>query len=258
MYYVGIDIAKDKHYVCILDDSKDLAIKSFGINSDIQGLLLLLKKLDSISLDKSNFLIALESTDAYSENMYEFLKEYNYKVVLLNSYQTAKYRDFSTIKKVKTDIIDSYIIAELLATGKYKASFISNDEYTSLKVLNRAKKSIENKIKNIKREISTAIAVVNPEITEVFPNIFSKTTLILLSKYPTATELKSASPEKLVRLFRKIKGNNFSLQKAKQVVNNATNSIYSGKAYKERSLTIKTNISIFCFYFKKKKLLKQK
>jgi type IV secretory pathway VirB4 component len=27
MYYVGVDIAKDKHYVCILDESKELACK---------------------------------------------------------------------------------------------------------------------------------------------------------------------------------------------------------------------------------------
>jgi len=258
MYYVGIDIAKDKHYICVLDEIKEFAIKPFSISSDIKGLLSLLKKLDSISLDKSNFLIGLESTGVYSENIYEFLKEYDYKVILLNSYQTSKYRDFSTIKKVKTDLIDSFVIAELLATGKYKASFISNDEYTSLKVLNRAKKSIENKIKNIKREISTAIAVANPEITEVFPNIFSKTALILLSNYPTATELKKALPEKLVKLFRKVKGNNFSLQKAKKVVNNATNSIYSGKAYKERSLMIKSNINILLLLLQEKEILEVK
>ena len=31
MYYVGVDIAKDKHYVCILDDAKELACKPFLI-----------------------------------------------------------------------------------------------------------------------------------------------------------------------------------------------------------------------------------
>ena len=258
MYYVGIDIAKDKHYVCVLDEARELAIKPFSIGNDIKGLLDLLKKLNSISLDKTSFLIGLESTGAYSENLYEFLKEYQYKVIILNSYQTAKYRDFSTIKKVKTDMIDSYIIAELLATGKYKASYISNDEYNSLKVLNRLKKSIENKIKNINRAISTAIAVCNPEITEVFPNIFSKTALILLKEYPTATELKQALPEKLVKLFRKVKGNNFSLQKAKQVVNNATNSIYSGKAYKERSLMIKSYINILLLLLQEKEAIEAK
>lgn len=38
MYYVGVDIAKEKHYVCILDDAKELACKPFWIYSDILGL----------------------------------------------------------------------------------------------------------------------------------------------------------------------------------------------------------------------------
>lgn len=47
--------------------------------------------------------------------------------MLLNSYQTVKYRDFITMKKVKNDSIDVYVIAELIATGKYKESHISNE-----------------------------------------------------------------------------------------------------------------------------------
>ena len=60
-------------------------------------------------------------------------------MILLNSYQTAKFRDFSRGRKIKNDSIDAYVIAELLSTGKYKESFISNDDYQSLKVLGRLK-----------------------------------------------------------------------------------------------------------------------
>ena len=95
----------------------------------------------------------------------------DYKVVLLNSYQTAKYRDFSTLKKIKNGYIDAYVIVQLLASRKYKASYISNKDYHNLKVLNRLKKSLDDKIKSIQREISTVIATVNPEIEKVFPNI---------------------------------------------------------------------------------------
>ncbi|MCD6191477.1 MAG: transposase, partial [Sulfurimonas sp.] len=69
----------------------------------------------------------------------------DYKVILLNSYQTAKYRDFSTMKKIKNDAIDALVIAELLASDKYKESYISNDDYQSLKVLGRLKKSLADK-----------------------------------------------------------------------------------------------------------------
>ena len=119
MYYVGVDIAKDKHYVCILDDAKELACKPFWIYSDILGLRELLKRISDLSLDSDDFIIGIESTGAFSENFYSYITDADYKVILLNSYQTSKYRDFSTLKKIKNDSIDAYVIAAYIgATGQ--------------------------------------------------------------------------------------------------------------------------------------------
>ena len=244
MYYVGVDIAKEKHYVCILDDTKELACKPFWIYSDILGLRELLKRLAELSLDMDDFIIGIESTGAFSENFYSYITDADYKVILLNSYQTAKYRDFSTLKKIKNDSIDAYVIAELLASAKYKASYISNEAYHDLKVLNRLKKSLDDKIKSIQREISTVVATVNPEIEKVFPNIFTKTAIAIIKAYPTAMDVSKATPEKLTKIFRHIKGNSFNLEKAKYLIELAKSSIYTGRALESRALMIKTNIKI--------------
>ena len=252
MYYVGVDIAKDKHYVCILDKDRELTCKPFWIYSDILGLRELLKRLAELSLDMDDFIIGIESTGAFSENFYSYITDADYKVILLNSYQTAKYRDFSTLKKVKNDSIDAYVIAELLATNKYKASYISNEAYHDLKVLNRLKKSLDDKIKTIKREISTVIATVNPEIEKVFPNIFTKTALTIIKEYPTSVDLKKTTIKRLLKLFRNIKGNNFSEVKAQHLIDLANSSIYAGRAKDARSLMIKTNIKILELYLQEK------
>jgi transposase len=242
MYYVGIDVAKERHYVCILDDAMELAVKPFWIYSDILGLRELVKRLANLSLDNDDFILAVESTGAFSENLYEYITDSDYKAILLNSYQTARYRDFRTMKKVKNDAIDAYVIAELLVSGKYKESYISNDDYHSLKVLGRLKRSIDEKIKTIKREISTVMATVNPEITKVFPNIFSKTALVTINAYPTAVDLQKATPKKLTKLFRHIKGNNFNEDKAQFLIDLAKTSVYHGRALKARALMIRTNL----------------
>jgi len=244
MFYVGIDVAKEKHYVCILDESKEFACKPFWIYSDILGLRELLNRLADLSLDSDDFIIGIESTGAFSENIYSYISDADYKVILLNSYQTAKYRDFSTLKKIKNDSIDAYVIAELLSSGKYKASYISNEDYHNLKVLNRLKKSLDDKIKTIKREISTVVATVNPEISNVFPNIFTKTALAIIKLYPTAMDIQKTTPKKLTKIFRHIKGNNFNEEKAKYLIDLANSSIYTGRAYESRALMIKTNITI--------------
>ena len=252
MYYVGVDIAKEKHYVCILDDTKELACKPFWIYSDILGLRELLKRLAELSLDMDDFIIGIESTGAFSENFYSYITDADYKVILLNSYQTAKYRDFSTLKKIKNDSIDAYVIAELLASAKYKASYISNEAYHDLKVLNRLKKSLDDKIKSIQREISTVVATVNPEIEKVFPNIFTKTAIAIIKAYPTAIDISKATPEKLTKIFRHIKGNSFNLEKAKYLIELAKSSIYTGRANESRALMIKTNIKILELYIQER------
>jgi len=244
MYYIGVDVAKDKHYICVLNDNGDLVLKPFWIYSDILGLTELIKRISELSLDRSDFIFAIESTGTFSENIYSYLTDSDYKVILLNSYQTAKYRDFSTLKKVKNDSIDAYVIAELLATGKYKSSYISNEDYHSLKVLNRLKKSLDDKIKTIKREISTVMATVNPEITNIFPNIFTKTAIAIIKVYPTAIDIQKATPKKLTKIFRHIKGNNFNEEKAIKLISLSKSSIYTGRACEARALMIKTNIKI--------------
>jgi len=253
MYYVGIDVAKEKHYVCILDDTGEIAVKPFWIYTDILGLRRLIERFADLSLDNDDFIIGLESTGAYSENLYEYITDSDYKAVLLNSYQTAKFRDFSTMKKIKNDTIDALVIAELLFAGKYKESHISNDAYHSLKMLGRSRKSLMDKIKTIKREISTVMATVNPEITKVFPNIFSKTALVVINQYPTAMHLQKATPKKLTRLFRHIKGNNFSEDKARFLIDLAQTSVYAGRAHKARASTITSYIRILELYCQEKK-----
>ena len=244
MYYVGIDVAKEKHYVCILDDTNEFAVKPFWIYSDILGLRELLKRMADISLNNDDFIIGVESTGAFSENLYEYITDADYKVILLNSYQTAKYRDFSTMRKIKNDAIDAYVIAELLSTNKYKESHISSDDYHSLKVLGRLNRSLSDKIKTIKREISTVMATVNPEITLVFKNIFTKSALAIIKDYPTAVDIQKATPKKLTKLFRHIKGNNFNEEKAKYLIELAKSSIYAGRANESRALMIRTHIKI--------------
>ncbi len=122
----------------------------------------------------------------------------------------------------------------------------------------------------LQREISTVMAIVNPEITSVFPNIFTKTAMAIIKEYPTAKDLqvttpkklckifrhiKGKTPKKLCKIFRHIKGNNFNEDKAKILIENAHNSIYSGRAKDARSLMITTNITILELILQEKALL---
>ena len=104
MYYIGIDVAKSFHVVSAIDENEVKVIsKPFKVDNSNDGFSNLLRILDSISVEKSQFLIGIEATGIYGENLLEYLISNGYSVKLLNPFQTTRYREQITMKKVKND-----------------------------------------------------------------------------------------------------------------------------------------------------------
>ena len=257
MNYVGIDIAKTFHVVTIIDENEVKVFKkAFRIENEIDGYSNLIKKLDSISTDKTNFLIGLEATGIYGENLLEFLLSKGYNVKLLNPFQTSRYREQTTMKKVKNDNIDSLMIALFLKDGKYSEGYVTNDEYQSLRTLYRNRNAIQNDMKDVKKRILTNIAVTFPEF-EYITNPFTNIGLALLDKYPTAYHYKNSSVDRIVKVFRHIKGNNFNNEKAIQILEASKQSVYSGKAKDARAIAIRSSIRLLKLYLEEIDILEQ-
>jgi len=248
MYYVGIDIAKSFHVVSVIDDKETKVVsKPFRVNNDTKGFEKFLTILKSVSLDTKEFVIGLEATGIYGENLLEFLKSKGYIVKLLNPFQTSRYRERITMKKVKNDDIDSLVIALLLKDGKFSSGYVTDDEYQSLRTLYRNRATIQSDMKEVKRRILTQITVTFPEF-EGFINPFTVSGLALLDKYPTAHHYKHSSVDRIMKLFRHIQGNNFTKDKALKLLELSKESIYSGKAKDARAIAIKSSIRLLKMY----------
>jgi len=248
MYFVGIDIAKSFHITSVIDENEKKVInKPFKIKNDAKGFDKLLTILDSISLDKKEFTIGLEATGIYGENLLEFLISKDYSVKLLNPFQTARYREQITLKKVKNDEIDSLVIALLLRNGKFSSGYVTDDEYQSLRTLYRNRASIQADMKDVKKRILTQITVTFPEF-EGFIKPFTVSGLALLDKYPTAQHYKHSSVDRIMKLFRHIQGNNFTQDKALKLLELSKESIYSGKAKDARAVAIRSTIRLLRMY----------
>ena len=255
MYYVGIDIAKSFHVVSVIDNEEIKVInKPFRIENSAKGFEKLLTILDSVTLNKSDFTIGLEATGIYGENLQEFLRSKAYLVKLLNPFQTSRYREQITLKKVKNDEIDSLVIALLLKDGKFSSGYITDDAYQSLRTLYRNRSSIQADMKDVKKRILTQITVTFPEF-EGFIKPFTVSGLALLDKYPTADHYKHSSVDRIMKLFRHIQGNNFTQDKALQLLELSKESIYSGKAKDARAIAIRSTIRLLKMYLNELELI---
>ena len=257
MYYVGIDIAKNFHVVTIIDENEvRFTQKPIRVTNCMDGFSKFIAKLETISSNTNDFIIGLEATGIYGENLWEFLNGKGYNVKLLNPFQTSRYREQHTMKKVKNDNIDSWIIALFLKDGKYSSGYVTDDEYQSLRTLYRNRASIQSDMKEVKKRILTQVTVTFPEL-ENFIDIFSITGLALLDKYPTAHHYKHSSVDRILKIFRHIQGNSFNNQKAIEVLELAKNSIYSGKAKDARAIAIKSSIRLLKIYQEELSILEE-
>lgn len=244
MFYIGIDIAKAFSVCSVIDDKEKMIIKPFPFNSSTAGFKKLINNIVSLNCDTKDIIIGMEATGLLFENLYRYLTDLNYNVILLNPYQTAQYRNMVTMKYVKNDNIDSLIISLLIKSGRYSKGYVNEEQLQSLKVLFRHKENIKDKLKSLKRETSSLLAVVFPELEKVIKDPYNVSGLILLEKYPTAKHFEYVSVERILKLFRNVKGNNFNEAKAQLLLSVAKDTIYSGVAKDARAFFIRSNITL--------------
>ena len=244
MFYIGIDIAKAFSVCSVIDDKEEMIIKPFPFNSSAGGFKKLINNIVSLNCDTKDIIIGMEATGLLFENLYRCLSDLNYNVVLLNPYQTAQYRNMVTMKYVKNDNIDSLIISLLIKSGRYSKGYVNEEQLQSLKVLFRHKENIKDNLKSLKRETSSLFAVVFPELDKVIKDPYNVSSLILLDKYPTAKHFENVTVKMILKLFRKVKGNNFNEAKAELLLSYTKDTIYSGVAKDARAFFIRSNITL--------------
>lgn len=242
MNYLGIDVSKSLYRCSILNSDGEILTKNFSIESTPSGLNSLLNKFKELDLRPDNLLIGLEATGNFWENLYSFLEDKGFKIILLNPYQTNKYRELLA-KKAKTDNIDALVIAGLLRSGEYLKSYVPDDSVQSLRDLVRLRFNLLKNLKDYKRQVSSLLHVIFPEYTTVVANPFCVVSCAMLKNYPTAKDFAKAHPKDLINIARSVQGNTFDHEIARKLISTAKISIYSGKAQKARGLNISILIS---------------
>lgn len=238
MFYLGIDVCKKTARYFILDEEGG-KLKSFTLNNERETLESLPERFSSLSIKRESLLIGIEATGSFWENIYSFLAGKGFSIVLLNPYHTAKFRE-ALSKKAKTDDIDALTIAQLLRTGEYVQSQVAQENIQALRELTNLRYEFVKERKNLQRKVYSLLSVVFPEYEKTaVANPFSKSSMAILTKFPTAKHLQEAKVKHLESIVRKIVGNNFSLKKIAELLDEAKNSIYSGRASEARATTLR-------------------
>lgn len=195
MIYVGIDVASEKHDVCIMSEEGKIFGKKFQIKNTNDEYKKLLSKINEAKkfFKDSKVRIGIESTGVYSSTILNYFSKLEHiEVIFINPVLTNMFQLSQTVHYAKTDSIDAEGICNYLQDKRKKLFTYTPPSYQSLQLKSLYREMIKmNKlITQSKNRLSGIIHIVFPEFFSVFPKINGKLLYSLLREYPTPSYYK--------------------------------------------------------------------
>ncbi len=243
MIYVGIDVSKDKHDCCILSSDGHVLLKPFSISNNLEGFDCLHSAILSFEKNPDKVKVGLESTGHYSFNILGYLLEKDYNCFVFNPLHTNLYRKSLTLRKTKTDKVDSKIIAKMLLSEvelkPYSKALYHNEQ---LKSLSRYRFSKIRERSNLKQQLARLVNILFPELEKLVPSLHLSSVCALLEEFPGASFITKAHLTKLTNLLCSSSKGHYKKDKALEIRNAAATSI--GCAMPAKSLELKHTIQL--------------
>ena len=221
MYFLGIDIGKNTHVASLIDDKKKVVFKAFSFSNSTDGAERLLSKISPFS---EHMEIGMEATGHYWLSLYSYLYEKDFTIRVINPIQTDGWRQGIEIRKRKTDIIDSLLIADLLRYGDFVETSLSNEDYLSLRNLSRFRSYLVSSIGDLKRKTIALLDQVFPEYASSFSDIFGKTSKEILATFSSPADFEEISTEDLSAFLERVSKKNYATKKLKELSKKASSS----------------------------------
>ena len=243
MFYVGIDVAKDKHDCCIPGSDGEILFSPFTIKNNLAGFDELFEKMFSLTKDLTEIKVGLEATGHYHLNLLRSLPDNGLSCFVINPLHTGLYRKSLSLRKTKTDKVDASSIAMMLLSDKtlkpYSDTSYHNEELKSLtgyrfdKVRERAR---------LKTSLSRLVSILFPELEDLVPTLHMTSIYALLSEFPGAYYIASAHLTRLKHLIYDASKGHYGKDMALSIRNAAVSSI--GSVMPSKSLELKHTISL--------------
>ena len=202
MIYVGIDVAKDKHDCFITNSDGEVLFKPFTISNNREGFETLFERISSVSDDLNKVKVGLEATGHYSYNLLGFLLDKGLPTYVINPLHTNLYRKSLTLRKTKTDKVDSRTIATMMMSDMNLKSY-SNTSYHNeeLKSLTRYRFDKVKERAKLKSSVSRLVCILFPELEKLVPTLHMASIYALLSEFPSADAVANAHLTRLSNLL---------------------------------------------------------
>ena len=244
--FVGIDIAKYKHFAKILfnDGSESAPFCFDNSRSGFESLLVWLA-FNKNRRHCNSIIVGLESTGHYWEPLAFFLDgQPGLKLVQVNPKYVKKTKELYDNTPGKTDRKDAGIIAMLMRMGKFQKVVIPRGEFADLRGYAKLR---EQKIVDLgvhRNILHSLVDTIFPEYGSLFRKLESKTSLHILKNYTTPEKLVEVGAKKLSSVLRKVSYGKHSYSAAEGLIHAASTTIGLKEGTAAIEFAIRSNVEV--------------
>jgi len=199
---LSIDVSKSNSYATAFLAYGQPFSSPISFPNTIKGITIALKILKDLENGSGKQpTVVLEATGNFSKPIkYSFMKA-GYEVVELNPIQTHKQKKRS-IRKVKTDPIDTHRIAQVYYLNSSKPQVNIPKETAELKNLTRQYESFNELHRETQLKFTSLVDLIFPQYNQVFAKLCSITSLKVLSAFSTPEAVLSADINELKSILK--------------------------------------------------------
>ncbi len=185
--YVGIDVAKRFHVVCVKDAAKRSLIPPLQFDDTEDGYETLRCCFDALKTKHGivMFSAALESTGSYHEHLVQWLREQSdVLVTVINPYQTKHFL-MSDLRRTSTDAVSAELLAQYAAERTPEATRFLPEQYESAKHLARHLHSLAKQKTIVVNRLREQVGRIWPDFERHFRNFNGVQVLAFLTVVQT-------------------------------------------------------------------------
>jgi transposase len=250
---IGLDVAKGESQVQAFLDKKQPYKKSFKVAHTLEGLSNLLdfiKEVEDISGGHPP--IVLESTGHYHTPIVQYFEDRGYLLIIVNPLISYRAKS-SSLRKVKTDIIDAHHLCELYYKEDLEPYKQRGIQLLNLRNLTRQHENITGMFVQTKLQFQAVLDQVFPEYCGVFGALYSDVSLLTLQAFPTSEEVLEAGEETIankIKVFCKSRSQQWANSQAEKLMAAAAQNPFQKALYHSLSLSLNMYINMLLEYKK--------
>ncbi|MEC1716506.1 IS110 family RNA-guided transposase [Schinkia azotoformans] len=250
---IGLDVAKGESQVQAFLEKKKPYKSSFKISHTLEGLESLhqfLREVESVTGVRPP--IVLESTGHYHAPVVQYFEERDYLLIIVNPLISYRAKS-SSLRKVKTDIIDANHLCELYYKEDLEPYKKRGIQLLNLRNLTRQHENLTGLHVQTKLQFQAVLDQVFPEYRGVFGDLYSVVSLLTLLEYPTSEDVLEAGEVTIavkIKELCKSRSNKWADTQAKKLVSAAAQNPFQKVLYQSHLLTLEMYIKMLLEYQK--------